>query len=120
MTANNLQASTAWAVIDRPHSLSLKHHAQRHLSAARVGTVRARRSRTTRTIRGDVAQRRSIQTVLVRAAAGVVLRVEYIEAFESEITRNAFCEGEFFGEPRIKTIDSIQIQIVYRLEWDAG
>src|SRR5439155_7993886 len=71
------------------------------------------------TIRRDVAQRRSAQTVFVRAATGVVLPVEYVEAFESEVTRNAICERQFFGETRIKTIDPIQIQIADRLEWHA-
>ena len=97
----------------------LKNDAQGYLGAARVGTVRACRSRTTGAVRGDVAQRRSGQAVFIRAPTRVVLRVEYIETFECEVTGNALCERQLFGETCIKTIDAIQIQIADRLEWYA-
>ena len=99
--------------------LLLEHRTQRHLSATSIGAIRTARCRTAGPVGWNVAQRRPSQTVFVRTAARVVLPIEQIESFKSEITCNAICDWNPLGEARIEAIDAIQIQIADRLKWHA-
>ena len=98
----------------------LKHHSQRNLRTPGIRPIGTRRRRTARSIRRNKRQRRSIETVFIRPAAGVVLRVEQVEGLKRQISDEALCKRQFFGEPRVDTIDLIQIQIADRLERHAA
>src|ERR1041385_513169 len=100
----------------------LESHSQANLRPARIRTIGAARRRAPRSVGWDVAEHAGggIQTIFIRAAAGVVRRIEEVERLESQIPSHSLAKWQLFRQPRIYTVNRVQIQIVHRLEWNSA